>query len=83
MEEQETIIYRLTMINPRQGAYFPVWIFWATSELLVGKRARLRSQEPSRTTIKGAHWVDLLGQFLSLNHVFEIFMGSSLQLFET
>ena len=68
MEAQETIIYRLIKINPSYHAYFQILNIlvriWRKNGYGLG---------PLNPTKKLAHWLDLLGQLLSLNCDLDIF----------
>ena len=77
MGVQETIIYRLVMRNLSYATYFSVLIFWATfgGKMGVDTTCAPNGLGPSNPTKKLAHWMDLLGQPLFRNHVFEIFRG--------
>ena len=74
---QETIIYRLVMRILCYDAYFSVLIFWATfgGKVGVATTRALNGLRPPNQTKTLAHLVDLLGQPLSQNHIFEIFRG--------
>ena len=72
MGTQEAIIYRLVMRNLSYDAYISFLIFLAT----FGEKVGVATTRPlivwGLQTKKLAHWVDLLSQPLSRNHVFEI-----------
>ena len=77
MGTQETIFYRLVVINQSYDAYFSVLIFLATFD---GKMGVVTTRDPNglgppNPTKKLGHWVELLGQSLSRKYVFEIFRG--------
>ena len=77
MGTQKTIIYLLVVRKPCYDACFIFLIFWAT---FGGKMGVVITRDPnglgsSNPTKKLAHWVNLLGQPLSRNPVFEIIKG--------
>ena len=66
MGVQETMIYRLVMRNLSYDAF----IFDFLGHFLRENGRAPNSLWPPNPTKKLAHWVDLLGQPLSLGHVF-------------
>ena len=77
MGVQDTIIYRLVMRNLSYNAYFSVLIFWATfgGKMGVATTRAPNGLGPPHPTKKLDHWMELLGQPLSRNHVFAIFIA--------
>ena len=74
-----TIIYRVVVINPSNDAYFSFLNFRATFGGKMGVATTrapngLGSPNPAKKLV---HWVYLLGQPLSRNHVFEITISKS------
>ena len=76
MGTQETIIYRLVVRNPSNGATLGGKMGVATT----GAPNGLGSRNPAK---KLAQWVDLLGQLLSRNHVLKIFKSDPPLICET
>ena len=65
------------MKNLSYDAYFSVLFFWATygGKMGVATTHAPNGLLPPNLTKKLAHWVDLLGQPLSGNLVFQMFWG--------
>ena len=68
MGTRETIVYRLVMGNPSYDAYVSFLFFRATFGGKMGVATNCMG--PPNLIKKLAHWVKLLGQPLSRNHVF-------------
>ena len=73
----DTINYLLVVRNPSYDGYFSLLIFWATFGGKIGEATTcvLKGLGLPNPTKKVTHWVDLLSQPLSGNHVLEIFGG--------